>query len=69
MTNINLEHKQFLTEQCNRLKYGKCCTLGCLERGGYEKGNPPNCDKATCIPYEIHQELFGKENQNDRQTT
>jgi len=58
---MNNEHKEFLTEQCNKLKYGKCCNLGCLRRGGYEKGVvPPQYDKATCIPYEIYQELFGQ---------
>ena len=50
------EHKQFLTENCNRLKYGKCSTLGCLRRGGYTKG-APDYNQATCIPFEIFQEL------------
>jgi hypothetical protein len=55
------DHKEFLKENCNRLKYGKCASLGCLRRGNYEKGKiPPEYDKATCIPYEIYQELEAK---------
>jgi hypothetical protein len=51
---MNEEHKQFLTENCNRLKYGVCHNLGCLRRGNYLKGTvPPDYDKATCVPYEI----------------
>ena len=57
---MNSEHEKFLTENCNRLKYGKCQTLGCLRRGGYEKGKP-DYDKATCVPYEIFQMLEVKD--------
>ena len=56
------DYKEFLTENCNRLKYGKCCTLGCLKRCKYEKGKvPPDYNKATCVPYEIFQELKERE--------
>ena len=55
---MNKEHKQFLTENCNRLKYGECHTLGCMRRGGHKKGEMPvDYNKATCVPYEIFKEL------------
>lgn len=43
---------EWLTEQCSRLKNGRCSTLGCLRRGGYV-GPPASYDIATCEAYEI----------------
>lgn len=58
---MNDEQRQFLTENCNRLKYGECHTLGCLRRGNYEKGKTPtDYSKATCVPYEIFLKLEAK---------
>lgn len=43
-----------LTEQCSRLKNGKCYTAKCLVRGGYIRGSGSyDPDIATCEEYEI----------------
>lgn len=57
------EHKNYLRYECVRLRSGtgECYTLACLKRGGYNRGEKPDYSKATCIAYEIHQELFNKE--------
>lgn len=48
---------EFLKPQCSRLKYGKCMTLACLKRGGYDYGllgsQSIDYDVATCEEFEI----------------
>lgn len=61
---IYSEQAEWLEHQCDRLTYGKCTTLSCLKRGGYDKsksyGNSADAvyELATCIPREIYTELF-----------
>ena len=57
---MNADHKEFLTKNCNRLKYGICHVAECLSRGGHRRGVPVDYSKATCVPYEIFQELEAK---------
>ncbi len=55
------EHARFLTKNCNRLKNGECHNMGCLRRGQYNSYERPiKYDKATCVSYEIYQELKGR---------
>lgn len=51
---MNKDIIEWLTDHCARLKYGRCTTLACLNRGGYEKLKPvADYDIATCEPFEI----------------
>jgi hypothetical protein len=57
---MNQDHCKYLTDECMRLTYGECRTRGCLVRGGYKNG-PVDSNKATCISYEIYNELLLKD--------
>lgn len=49
-------------ESCNRIKYGKCEVLACLQRGGYVRGQRPgNYDQATCEAYALAQAIAAVE--------
>ncbi len=56
------EQRQWLANQCIRLKHGHCTTARCLIRGGYRHGDGKSeamsyqerLALATCEPYEIH---------------
>ena len=41
-----------LKDSCNRYKNGICQTTACLKRGGYQRGEKPNYDVATCDRHE-----------------
>jgi hypothetical protein len=41
-----------LKAECNRYANGSCQTLYCLKRGGYQRGDKPDYDVATCKQHE-----------------
>lgn len=50
--------KDWLTEECGRLKNGQCMTRCCLVRGGYTGAGAVDYDAATCEAYEVSQALL-----------
>lgn len=59
------DQREFLADQCSRLRHGRCTTVRCLKRGGWRRNDPrieamPYDEKmalATCEAYEIHRLL------------
>jgi hypothetical protein len=47
-----------LKTQCNRYANGICQTSACLKRGGYQLGNKPDYEIATC---ECHEQIIALE--------
>ena len=47
-----------LKAECNRYTNGQCSTLACLKRGGYQRGDKPDYETATC---ERHEQVMALE--------
>ena len=54
---FHITNDQWLKDQCNRYKNGRCQTLSCLKRGGYDRVAPVCYDIATCEAHEVLCEL------------